>query len=210
MKKKVLIGFAVAAVLLFAGVVVVSAQWGLLDNGGAEDDLSPEWVVLNGNFTRSMSNGPVWPYDGSWMFDAGPDTFYSALQQGIPVAGYCTFCAGGYMYTASNDEGQIRVDFYDGGGGYITDYRTGRISNPDFWGHEDVCGDVPANAVTVDVTVQGYRFRPDDIHTFYDDLYFDAWECEEEFVPEWGTIALLGSGLMGMAGYASLRLRKRS
>jgi hypothetical protein len=32
---------------------------------------------------------------------------------------------------------------------------------------------------------------------------------EVEFVPEWGSIALLGSGLMGLAGYASLRWRKR-
>jgi hypothetical protein len=32
---------------------------------------------------------------------------------------------------------------------------------------------------------------------------------EEEFVPEWGSVALLGSGLAGLAGYASLRWRKR-
>lgn len=31
---------------------------------------------------------------------------------------------------------------------------------------------------------------------------------EEEFVPEWGSIALLGSGLAGLAGYAGLRWRK--
>jgi hypothetical protein len=40
-----------------------------------------------------------------------------------------------------------------------------------------------------------------------------AEDCEAlqaEFVPEPGTIALLGSGLAGLAGYAALRWRSRS
>jgi hypothetical protein len=38
-------------------------------------------------------------------------------------------------------------------------------------------------------------------------LVADVCPAEEEFVPEAGTIALLGSGLAGLAGYAALRLR---
>ena len=37
----------------------------------------------------------------------------------------------------------------------------------------------------------------------------EVCEVPVEFVPEWGSVALLGSGLVGLAGYATLRWRTR-
>jgi len=40
-------------------------------------------------------------------------------------------------------------------------------------------------------------------------LFLEEEEVEEEFVPEAGSLLILGSGLVGLAGYAGLRWRGR-
>ena len=68
----------------------------------------------------------------------------------------------------------------------------------DFWGPIELCvSPAPQDQVSADQIVC------DTI------LFAEVCGVQEEFVPEPGSILLLGSGLMGLAGYAGLRWRTR-
>jgi len=70
----------------------------------------------------------------------------------------------------------------------------------DYWGPFEICASIP-NSVRGQVSAD--QIVCDTI------LFAEVCEEEVEFVPEPGTLMLLGSGLAGLAGYAGLRWRTR-
>jgi hypothetical protein len=124
----------------------------------------------------------------------GVDLFANPTCDGRALASDTTDVNGNYLFT-DLQPGTYCLQFYDIPAGWSI---TLRNRGGDDWADSDAR---PATG-----RIESIDFTTRDLHEDIG-LSLVAVEEEEEFVPEPGTILLLGSGLAGLAGYATLRLR---
>jgi hypothetical protein len=124
------------------------------------------------------------------------DLFPSATCSGRVMATDTTDANGHYLF-ADLQPGTYCLEFYNIPSGWVITLRN-RGGND--WADSD------ANRTTG--RIENIALSSRDLHEDIG-LYPPGEEEEEEFVPEPGTMLLLGSGLAGLGGYATLRRRSR-
>ena len=225
-----------AAVSTTAAIAPVSAQsfnTNLLQNPGAEAAPSttvpiPNWAVTAGNFTvvtygsanvpDMFSPGP--PDRGSNFFsggDGGQSSATQSLDLGFGASafsgGVTPFTLSGYFggYASQNDNAVLFIHFLDGSNTDLGSVSVGGVTAADRGGVTGLLFRTTAGVIPVGTTQAIAELSMTRTDGSYDDGSADNLSFviagASSTVPEPGSLALLGTGLIGLAPVVRRKLR---
>lgn len=198
------------AARLFFGVtapeLIESIHFGLSGGGSTQSGYFCIDNLTIGNAGAPALGDLAWyDTDQDGIQDAGEaglqgidvDLFPNATCAGTAMASDTTDANGNYLFT-DLQTGTYCLEFYNIPVGWVI---TLRNRGGDNWADSD------ADRATG--RIENVAFTTRDLHEDIGLFLPEQEEEEEEFVPEPGTVMLLGSGLAGLGGYVALRRRAR-
>jgi hypothetical protein len=201
MKVRTLIVIAVSLVLCQGALA------NLLTNPGLETGDMTGWV--NGGSQWSVGSGADDKHTGNYGLLAWiqPATGFgwTAVEQYIPVTageGYnLSYYTSAFVFGTPHTEGFLEVSFRDSANGIISQFETTHITATTPWTQGTMSGLIaPIGSVTAVVKGVVHMSGTTDDNAFY---HFDDFDMAA--IPEPGTLALFGLGIMGL-----LRLRRKA
>ncbi len=196
-----------AAALLLMTPAIASAN--LLTNGDFEGSAGASWVNWgHANFTRDFDatdnkHGGAESYKVSWTTSVPEWNSAIALQEYIPISGGQTAYADLWVDVTSalnNAEAYLEVIFYNGVG-----TETGKQAGTKFgsftggWTQDSFSYVAPSGTTNAkyQLVVLPLPGGSASGTVYFDDAYFDT-----QAIPEPTSLFLLGSGLIGLLGFA--------
>jgi parallel beta-helix repeat protein len=180
---------------------------GLVVGGDANDTVNAQgnwWGCPDGPDDPACDDvtwGPATVYIGPWIDTITARAPASAMV-GEPTPVTFQFSGGDGTIFLGEGPGDLR-----GPPTFVVTTDNGTVLDPGFINEPDgvlAAVLVPGTPGTATVTLMGPCGLEDSI-----DIEVEQPPPPEDFVPEPGSVMLLASGLMGLAGYAGLRLRKK-